>query len=336
MKTSCITAPAKDPYIQLNRWHVNFCEGNHCAALLLSFLIAWHDWKLNHDHYYRRVNDIAEMHGDDRPHSEHAYLFFSTEELIDGCMGIYGKKAILAGLEWLSERGVISIHKNPNPRYHFDKTKYFQIHPDVCNQWIADQQRTITKKHQTHAPDIDQVIDSTDRALMPDREGENALPCGEKAPPSRQNARYIKNNTTNKTTNNLQSINAREEDEIDVALQDQTLSPFVNALLTMGMPRSKFYPDSLLRFAKLQQRGLTLETLEHAYAMAERVTQQKGFGLNYLCDVVDDLLAKNQRSYQSNHSKNTVSHAPTDSLSDFSNTRYETHIPKHMTWAQGE
>ncbi|MEO8965575.1 MAG: hypothetical protein ABI370_12995, partial [Gammaproteobacteria bacterium] len=125
MNTSCIRHPENNRYIQLHEWQVTFCEGNHCAALLLAFLSAWHNWKLKNDHYYHRANDIAEMHGDGRPHNQNAYLFFSMDELIEGCMDFYGKKAVNAALDFLVSLSVISIHKNPNKRYHFDQTKYF-------------------------------------------------------------------------------------------------------------------------------------------------------------------------------------------------------------------
>src|SRR5579872_5061286 len=126
---SSIRQPENTRYIQIHEWQIKFCQNNHCAALLLAFFISWHDWKTQNDQYYRRANDIAEMHGDGRPHNQNAYLFFSMDELIEGCMGFYGKNAINEALQLLASLNVITIHKNPNPRYYFDKTKYFQFDP---------------------------------------------------------------------------------------------------------------------------------------------------------------------------------------------------------------
>jgi hypothetical protein len=123
----------KNKRVVVRAWQIDFCDGNHCAALLLSFFASWHDWKLKNDQYYSRTNDIAEMHGDGRPYNQNAYLFFSTEELIEKCLGLYGKNAISAAIQLLVSLKVLSIHKNPNPRYKFDKTKYFRFYPSVCN-----------------------------------------------------------------------------------------------------------------------------------------------------------------------------------------------------------
>ena len=201
MKTSCIYTPPNSRFIQLNETHLAFCQGNHCAAFLLSFFSSWHDWKIRNDQYYCRANDIAEVHGDGRPNNENAYLFFTTEDLVNGLMGLFGKKAISDGLELLVNLKVITIHKNPNPRYHFDKTKYFRFYPEIVNNWL-EAGDAISLDSNSCA----QVIDNFDNAKIDDAFAKNARPSIENGQPSRQNRQAI-TDTTNNTTKNNKSIN---------------------------------------------------------------------------------------------------------------------------------
>ena len=298
MKTSCIRHPESTRYIQLHQWQVTFCQNSHCAALILSYFTAWHDWKIRNDQYYRRTNDIAEMHGDGRPNNENAYLFFTTEELIDGCMGLYGKKAITDGLDLLASLGVISVHKNPNPRYHFDKTKYFQFYPQVCNRWIAESYPIGDVK-----TEIDrQAIDSLDSTEMADRESENDLPSLKNDRPSGKSNRAI-TDTTNNTTNKKQTINARDDfssfEELNPTAQKE-LELIVVSLTEKGMPADRLKAkDDLMLLAKLMEQGATAATLTQAYDIATKATTGRSnqFGVRYIAKVVDDLL-KRQKPHQ--------------------------------------
>lgn len=327
--STCIRHPEKTRYIQVYEWQIKFCQGNHCAALLLSFFINWHDWKLRNDQYYKRANDIAEMHGDGRPHGENAYLFFTTEELITGCMEFYGKKAINAALELLTSLRVITTHQNPNPRYHFDKTKYFRLYPTVCNRWIADAYPLDDEEESN----CTQPIDSSDRAKVADRLGKNALPTGEKSQPSGESCQAI-TNTTNNTTNKIQSINAREDFIEDVDCSTEKIATrsstqhIVTALTEKGMPAKRFYhPDVIDEIHRLQQAGATLDVFMRAYDMAKSATQTQGFGVSYLVKVVHALLTKDKK--KAFHSEKAP---PTFQKDRFSNTVYEEDMTNARQW----
>jgi len=330
MKTSCIRHPESSRYIQPHDWHVAFCQGNHCAALLLAFFIAWHDWKLKNDQYYRRANDIAEMHGDGRPHSESAYLFFTVEELIEGILGFYGKKAVNEALEFLRSIGVISINQNPNPRYHFDKTKYFIFFPDVCREWIAKNYPLKTNKDKK----IAQPLDSKEGAKMPDREDEKALPSRQNGRPSGESSRAI-TNTTNNTTNKNQSINVRDDFNDDFEKPEEesreTIQPIVDALIEKGLPSNKLYPDTLQTIHRLHQAGVTLQIFKAAYDIAVGSTQERGFGVNYLAKVAEGLLAKSKK-------RNSIpSKSPPHQKKDnFHDTIYESDIRNARNWIEGK
>jgi len=326
--TTSIRHPDKSPYITLHAWQVKFCKNNHCAALLLSYFSAWHDWKLRNDQYYRRSNDIAELHGDGRPNNENAYLFFATEELIDGCMGLYGKKAICDGLDLLVSLGVISVHKNPNPRYHFDKTRYFIFYSDVCNEWIEENYPLKAKQKKKAA----QPIDSKEGAKTPDREDKKALPSRQNGRPSSESSRAI-TNTTNNTTNKNQSINVRDDfnDDFEKPESRKTIQPIVDALIEKGLPANKLYPDSLQTIQRLQQAGVTLQLFKAAYDIAVHSTQERGFGVNYLAKVAEGLLAKSKKR-NSAPSKSTSS----QQKDNFHDTVYESDVRNARNWLEGK
>lgn len=202
MKSSCITQPANNRYIQVSEWQIKFCNGNYCAALVLSHFIRWHNWKLNHDNYYNKVNNIAEMHGDGRPHNQNAYLFFTMDEISEGILGFFGKSTINTALSLLQELSVISVHKNPNPRYHFDKTKYFMFYPEVCNEWLAlDASNDENKNNDDENYEIDPL-------KVSDRAFKNELSSSKSNVPSRKNSQAI----TYKTNNTTKEIKAAAEE----------------------------------------------------------------------------------------------------------------------------
>jgi len=292
--SSCVRYPEHNRYIQLNEWMVRFTDGNHCAALLLAFFLGWHEYKIKHDEYYKRFNNIAEMHGDGRPHSEDAYLFFTAQDLSDGMMGIYGAKAIASALNILESLNVISIHANPNRRYHFDKTKYYKVYPKVCNYWI-EENYPIYVKDSTEAI---QPIDFKDHAKMPDGISKKACTSGENATPSGEKAQYIKNNTTNNTTNKNQSIkrpNDFFDEEKKITSQNEeptTVQAVVDALSQHGFSEKYFaYPDTVKTIENLCDSGATVEIFLEAFSVAKRVSS-KGFGVNYLAKVVADLIGR--------------------------------------------
>lgn len=329
MKTSCIRNPEKNPYIVLHEWQVRFCQGNHCAALLLSYFSAWHDWKLRNDQYYRRSNDIAEMHGDGRPNNENAYLFFTTEELIDGCMGLYGKKAVCDGLELLVSLNVISVHKNPNPRYHFDKTKYFQFYPQVCNCWIAKNYPIDPVVEYERAQDID----FNDMPKMADREIKNARRSDENGRLSSENSQAI-TNTTNNTTNKNKSINACD-DHHQEKIQNQITETVIDALVQAGFSRDRLnYLDAKDVIQRLIDIGANKEIFLSAYQLACSATQGKGFGVNYLVKVVDSLLKKSS-STQNDRRSSSASHQQSVQVSaeEYRESEYRHHVEGIKSWA---
>lgn len=319
MKTSCIQSPNDNRYIQVFDWQVKFCQGNHCTAFVLAHFIAWHDWKLQHDLYYKRANDIAEAHGDNRLYDQNAYLFFTMDELSDGILGSYGRNSIQNALETLEKMGVISIHKNPNRRYCFDKTKYFIFYPEVCNAWIKRSQVS-----QARFPDLVQNNEENqDPLILNDREFKIKQPSVENKQPSFKKGQAI-TDTTNNTTNKDQSINQG----VPAFVQSipETLKPIVKALVEVGFSPKRFkHADSIQTLECLQKAGADLDMFLIAYEKASVATESNSFGINYLAKVVESLLEKRKQGVE------VKKHQATKTPS----TIFENDIPDNLDWLEG-
>lgn len=137
MKTSVINHPTREPLIVIHRWQLDACDGNACAAALLSHLEYWHGIKLEQSLKARQANEVSESHNDKPIQDESLWQFHSLGELERGLL-IYGRTTISAGIKKLVDKGFIRTSRNPNPRYKFDKTTFFLYLPQQVNQWLAE------------------------------------------------------------------------------------------------------------------------------------------------------------------------------------------------------
>ena len=151
MRSTCIQHPTREPLLILRQWQLDFCESNHCAAALLSQFEYWHNLRLDLSEQAQPANAAARKHGQPAPHEESLFQFHTDAQLQAGLLDLYGTKKIREARHLLVEKGVITEHSNPNPRYAFDKTLYFEFHPEVINAWL-DQRRNLARTEPGHPP----------------------------------------------------------------------------------------------------------------------------------------------------------------------------------------
>jgi hypothetical protein len=123
--------------IIIKKWQLAFCDGDHCAAALLSFFEYWHNIKLELSQRARQANELALKYGKPATHDDSLLQFHTDEDLRAGLLGLYGTMKIRKGRRRLIEKGAITEHPNPVRRYAFDKTIYYHFHDDVINAWLA-------------------------------------------------------------------------------------------------------------------------------------------------------------------------------------------------------
>lgn len=185
MKSSCVSHE-REPLIIIRQSYVDFCNGNHCAAALISFFEYWHNIKLDMQKKAQFANSVAANHGEEPTQDTSLYQFHTADDLIDGMVGLFGITKIRDAIEQLKELGVISVHRNPNPRYKFDNTRYFLFNPDVLKM--------------PHRP----VKNNTSSV-------ENDGRCVENNRPSVKNDTTITETPTETSTEKNKKTNAREE-----------------------------------------------------------------------------------------------------------------------------
>jgi hypothetical protein len=136
MKNSCIAYPERDALVIIRKSQVEFCDGNICAAALLSFFEYWHNIKLEISVKNMAMNKITAMHGEEGYQDESLLQFHNMTELSDGIMGLYGISTIKTARKLLVNKEIITEHRNPSERYQFDHTIYYLFHPEIFCNWL--------------------------------------------------------------------------------------------------------------------------------------------------------------------------------------------------------
>ena len=128
MRTSCITHPAKEHFLVIHQWQIKACDGNACAAALLSFFEGWHNTRLDIVEQSQNVTDNTML-------AETLWQNHTEEEIEKGIF-IYKRTAIAQAIKLLEDKGFIQRGKNPDKRYSFDRTRFFLFNADIVNEWI--------------------------------------------------------------------------------------------------------------------------------------------------------------------------------------------------------
>lgn len=135
MKSSCISHPEREELVIIRRWQLEFCDNNGCAAALLSYFEYWHNYKLDQRIKNWDAGRIAETHGEKPDIDTSLWQFHNEDDLEDGIM-LYKRGAIREGIKFLVAKGAIEVSGNPNPKYRFDRTKFFIFKTSTVQSWI--------------------------------------------------------------------------------------------------------------------------------------------------------------------------------------------------------
>lgn len=175
MKSSCINHPAREPMIIIRAWQLEACDGKACAAALLSFFEYMHNLKLEQVEKAKQFNNVAETHGDPRTQDESLYQWHTATDLERSTM-IYSARSMGEAIKLLEEKGFISVHRNPNKRYAFDKTKHFLFHPEAVNQWLSDRSAKIADSSSSSAESSSKIAERSDKIARQSSETARAIP----------------------------------------------------------------------------------------------------------------------------------------------------------------
>ena len=151
MKT-CITHIANDEILVVRK-SFEAITGSRSAGILLSYLVYWHDIKLAQNVKNKRMNEVAVQHGEEGEQDVSQLQYHSLEEVRVQCMGLLSQKATVLARKVLVEKGFVTEHLNPQKKYRFDKTIFYQVHPKMINKALLLHEECPTRQND----DIDVV-----------------------------------------------------------------------------------------------------------------------------------------------------------------------------------
>ena len=184
MKSPCVSYPAEEPLLLIRASQLRLCEGNHCAAALLSYLEYWHSVRLGQIAQAEHHNKVAALHGDVGTQDTTLLQYHTENDIEAGLLHLYGRQTIRKALALLVTKRYVSLHRNPNKRYGFDRTRYFLFHPEAVQADIP------IPPHQVKIPDAESVDTSTSgKNTSPS--GKNTSPCGTNTSPSGENTTSV-------------------------------------------------------------------------------------------------------------------------------------------------
>ena len=148
MYSSCVSHPANDKLIIIRESYVN-ALGDPKLAILVNFFEHWHNYKLaNREQIQKIENKQQTFDGetDEIPEFPFKSLlqWHTYEEIYQATFGLIGIRNLPVYIKKLEELGIISIHKNPNPKYAYDRTNFYLFHPEKLQQ-LLDQDNPSTQ-----------------------------------------------------------------------------------------------------------------------------------------------------------------------------------------------
>lgn len=135
-RSSCIPHPEAERLVLIRKWQLEACGKDACAAALLNLFEYWHNIKLEQKFQSKGYNEVAARHGENGTQIETLLQWHKSEQLEASLLNIFNKRRIQAAIELLEHLKFISVHRNPNPRYAFDKTRHFLFHPNEVLAWL--------------------------------------------------------------------------------------------------------------------------------------------------------------------------------------------------------
>jgi hypothetical protein len=150
-QTSCIRHPTNARFLKIYQWQLDFCDGNACAAALMSYFEFCHNGKLQQLQQSKTLNDALEKTPQGRTQVETLLQWHTTADLEKAVL-FYKRDKISQGVKFLESKGVIELHSNPDPRLWFDRTQHYLFIPETVNTWID--------KH--FPPDRNSIVDKSE------------------------------------------------------------------------------------------------------------------------------------------------------------------------------
>jgi len=252
--TSCINHPEKEPVLVLHGWQLDFCNTNQVAAGLMSLFEYWHNVKVKMQakklKNQRDELDLIQYH--------------TQDDLIDKTLYLTKTPAcIRRAIEFLEQKKIITVCRNPNKRYKFDRTRHFIFHPEVVNNWLKNRGKKINDQQENNAH-LEPKMDTVQVAEQP---------SPTTTPPKKPSVSvtFAKEKSLNPEKNTPEII-------FDFALKDFSLSEQGNICKVLSHLDDTSLQQSILdEFNQAISGGKVKNVLAYLAALVERANRGKFF-----------------------------------------------------------
>lgn len=250
--TSCINHPKKEPVLVLHGWQLDFCNTNQVAAGLMSLFEYWHNVKVKiqakKPKNQRDGLDLIQHH--------------TQDDLIDKLLYLTKTPAcIRRAIVFLEKKKVITVCRNPNKRYKFDRTRHFIFHPEVVNNWLKNRGKKINDQ-QENSVHIEPKMDTIQIAEQP---LSSTLPSKKTSTPV-TSAKELPQNAEKNTPEII----------FDFALKDFSLSEQANICKILDNLHDTSLKQSILDECNQALSGGNIKNiLAYLAALVERANQGK-------------------------------------------------------------
>ncbi|MBV9849946.1 MAG: hypothetical protein JO250_09770, partial [Armatimonadetes bacterium] len=207
-RTGSIRHPRRSYVAVLREDYVRICDGNLCAAMILSQMEYWHDVKLEAVAQAEAHNEAARRAGEEPDQDTELWVYKSLPEMKDELMGLFGDKAIAAGYAYLAGRQY--LESRTNPRFTWDRTRQYLFNVPAVQ--AAVDQLGPSDETDGGAPDAPPPPDAggvpAQGAELPSCKPQICGLEGAEMPlASRKNAAAIPETTPKKTNKEIQTLN---------------------------------------------------------------------------------------------------------------------------------
>src|ERR1051325_2536309 len=106
-RTSCIQHVPGSSFVKLHADYLKICDGNHCAAIILSVMENWHNTKLANQGQAETENRQAENEGLPASSNPELWVYMSYDQFGESLMGLFGETKIAAAVKLLISKGFL-------------------------------------------------------------------------------------------------------------------------------------------------------------------------------------------------------------------------------------
>ena len=133
-KTSIIRHPESDRLIQVKKWQIDACDGQHHAAFVLSFIEYWTNVYLSFDSKLKYTIHGKSKREIDFTEQGMPMIPFTLEEITEGTLGLFGRNRVFDGVGTLLKKQFLFEHASTT----IDRTKRYSLGIKNINIFIEN------------------------------------------------------------------------------------------------------------------------------------------------------------------------------------------------------